>query len=360
MSKRSKIIVIVILVSMIAALMFMLLFNMGWIRTRQGALSREEEKLRYPYQQLSATEKALYGTLYDGIEAYEKTIKLPGTFDRATYERVYLLLAEQEPQFFYLDTVYETAELMDSANMHYRIPQEQIGEMRAEMNVRADAIIQKIPSGADEIEKLLAIHDGIAENCEYAEGTYRDEAYGCLVESVAKCEGYAKAFLYTARRAGLNVMNVTGVINGTENHVWNIAEADGKYYQIDVTWDDSEQYNGRTTHTCFAVPDELFGDHAPDLTAYQPPACTDDTQNYYIRNSLIVNQPSDLPNMAATWLGDPMLLEFRMADEATMRSVADMLATSSELRDAIKITSGAVTYRAYMDEQRKALVILPS
>lgn len=360
MTKRSKIIIIVILLSMIAALMFMLLFNIGWIRSRKGALPREEAKLRYPYQQLSPTEKALYGTLYRGIEAYEKTIKLPGTFDRKTYERVYLLLAEQEPQFFYLDSVYETSELMDTANMRYKIPQEQINEMRAAMNVRADAIIQKIPSDADEIEKLLKIHDGIADHCDYIDGTYQDEAYGCLAEGEAKCEGYAKAFLYTARRAGLNAMNVTGVINGTENHVWNIAEADGKYYHIDVTWDDSQQYRGHTTHTCFAVPDELFGDHAPDLSAYQPPACTDDTQNYYVRNALILNHSSELPEKAATWLGNPMLLEFRMADESVMQSVADMLATSVDLRDAVQLTSGAVTYRAYMDEKRKALVILPS
>ena len=244
--------------------------------------------------------------------------------------------------------------------MRYKIPKEEIDGMRAAMNVRADAILRKIPESADDIEKLLAIHDGIAENCDYINGTYQDEAYGCLEEGEAKCEGYAKAFLFTARRAGLNVMNVTGTINGTENHVWNIAEANGKYYNIDVTWDDSEQYNGHTTHSCFAVPDAMFGDHLPDLTAYTPPSCEDDTQNYYVRNALIVNSAAELPTMAGTWLGDPMLLEFRMADDAVMQSVSEMLATSVEMRDAVKLTSGAVTYRAFMDENRKALVILPS
>ena len=360
MSKRSKVIVIVVLLTMIAALLFTLLFNMGWIRSRKGALPREDAKLRYPYSQLSATEKALYGALYRGIEAYEETIKLPGTYDKQTYTRVYLLLAEQEPQFFYLDSVYETAELMDEAHMRYKIPKEDVDRMRAALTVRADAILNKIPAGADEIDKLLAIHDGIADSCDYINGTYQDEAYGCLEEGEAKCEGYSKAFLYTARRAGLNVMNVTGTINQTENHVWNIAEANGKFYNIDVTWDDSEQYKGHTTHTCFAVPDELFGDHQPDLSAFTPPACTDDSENYYTRNALVVNQASDLATMAGTWLGDPMLLEFRMADASVMQGVADILPTSTEIRDAVKLTSGAVTYRAFMDENRKALVILPS
>jgi hypothetical protein len=360
MTKRSKIIIIVVLLAMIAALMFTLLFNMGWIRSRKGALPREDAKLRYPYSQLSATEKALYGALYRGVEAREDTISLPGTYDKNTYTRVYLLLAEQEPQFFYLDSVYETADLMDKANMRYKVPKDEIDMMRAAMNVRADEIISRIPSDADDIQKLLAIHDGIAAGCDYTDGDYQDEAYGCLEAGEAKCEGYAKAFLFTARRAGLNVMNVTGTINGTENHVWNIAEVNGQYYNVDVTWDDSAQYNGHTTHTCFAVPDAIFGDHQPDLTAYQPPVCEDDSLNYYTMNALIVRQASELPTMASTWLWDPMLLEFRMADDAVVKSVSDMLATSREMRDAVQLTSGAVSYRAFMDETRRALVILPS
>lgn len=360
MTKRSKIILIVILTAMIAALGLTLLFNMGWIRSHKGALPPAEAKLRYPYSQLSRTEQALYGVLYSGIAQHEETIRLPGTFDKDTYERVYLLLAEQEPQFFYLDSVYETAELMSEAHMRYKIPADQIDGMSAAMNLRADEIIAAASAESEPIRKLLAIHDGIADGCEYADGSYQDEAYGCLVEGEAKCEGYSKAFLYTARRAGFDVMNVTGTINGTENHVWNIAAADGEYYNIDVTFDDSTQYKGHTTHTCFAVPDEMFGDHSADLRAYQPPACKDDTKNYYALNVLTVSSVSELPQMAGAWLYDPMLLEFRLADEGVMQSVAGVLSTSKEIRDAVRLSSGAVTYRAYLDENRRALVILPS
>ena len=360
MTKRSKIILIVVLVAAITALLFTLLFNMGWIRSRKGALPHDEAKVRYPYSQLSATEKALYGTLCTGIQNYEEKIKLPGTFDKATYERVFLLVCEQEPQFFYLDSVYETAELMDTATMRYDVPKDDIGMMQEEIDVAANTIISAASAETDDIRKLLAIHDGIAEMCAYKDGDYQDEAYGCLAQGEAKCEGYAKAFLYVARKAGFNVMAVTGVINGTENHVWNIAEANGKFYNIDVTWDDSVQYKGHITHTCFAVPDELFGDHSADLTAYQPPVCDDDTQNYYALNMLTASSAAELPSMASTWLGDPLMLEFRLTDDAVVQDVAGKLATWSEMRDAVKVTSGAMSYRAFMDENRRVLVILPS
>lgn len=362
MAKRSKIVLLVILFAMLTAVLVLAVMSgaLAGILPGGSGLARADAELRYPYQQLDAKEKKLYSALYKGIEACEDTIKLPETYSKQTYEHVFLLVAEQEPQFFYLDSVYETAELMDTAKMHYKVPKEDIERMRAEMEIRADAIIQRLPSGADDIDRLLAIHDGIADNCEYTDGTYKDEAYGCLAEGEAKCEGYAKAFLFTARRAGMNVMNVTGTINGTENHVWNIAEANGKFYEIDVTWDDSTQYHGNTTHTCFAVSDAVFGDHCPDLSAYQPPICDDNSQNYYARNALIVSSASALPTMTATWLGNPMLIEFGLADDTVRKAAAEMLKTSEEMRNAVKTASGAVSYRAYMDENRNALVIMPS
>ena len=360
MTKRSKIIIIVVLLAMIAALMFTLLFNMGWIRSRKGALPREDAKLRYPYSQLSATEKALYGALYRGVVAREDTISLPGTYDKNTYTRVYLLLAEQEPQFFYLDSVYETADLMDKANMRYKVPKDEIDMMRAAMNVRADAIISQIPSDADDIQKLLAIHDGIAAGCDYTDGDYQDEAYGCLEAGEAKCEGYAKAFLFTARRAGLNVMNVTGKDSTGENHVWNIAEANGNYYQIDVTWDDDAQYRGHYTHTCFAMTDDDFADHIADVRAYQPPACTDTENDYYHRERFWLNGGSAMLDTIRTWPYDCGVIEFRMSSEAAMQEAKSLIEKGGSVRQEITNACGAMSYQALADDNRNVIVILPS
>lgn len=361
MTGQSKKVLIVGMLAMLsAALVTISIRTLFGLDSEKNALSHKEAALRYPYQQLNAKEKALYGALYEGIAQYEKTIELPDTYDKETYERVFLMVAEQEPQFFYLDSVYETAELMDKVNMHYKLTEDQIGKMSSAMQGRADTIIRKLPENADDFDKLLKIHDEIADYCEYTDGTYQDEAYGCLAEGAAKCEGYAKAFLYTARRAGFNVMNVTGTINGKENHVWNIAEVNGKYYHIDVTWDDSTQFKGHTTHTCFAVADAMFRDHIPDLTAYQPPCCEDDTKNYYARKALIVNHSTELPQMISTWLDDPMLMEFRLADNTVEKAVKEIISTSKEIREAVRLTSGAMNYRAYMDDSRNVLVIMPS
>lgn len=362
MTKRSRIILIATMTVLLTAFLCTIIFNGKWLRTVVGGsgMSKSEAALRYPYQQLSRREQALYQTLCEGIAAYQEEIKLPDIYNQAEYERVYLMVCEQEPQFFYLDTVYETGAAVNLVRMHYDVPQDQIALMQAQIDLVADRIIEQSKSASTEFQKLLAIHDGVAAVCEYTEGEYQDEAYGCLVDGKAKCEGYAKALLYVARRAGMDIMSVTGVTGVADNHVWNIAKIDGEYYNVDVTWDDDSKYRGHTAHICFAVPDTMFADHRADLSAYQPPACQSDTASYYNMNGLVLHSAAELKPGIEGWPYDSMLMEFQFADEAVYQAVANEIATSFDLRNAVKIASGAANYKAVVDEIRRALVILPS
>ncbi|MCQ2408830.1 MAG: hypothetical protein MJ065_09945 [Oscillospiraceae bacterium] len=360
MSQRSKWIIVGTLTSLLMAMLGMLVFNLGWLRIARGGLTKAEAALRYPYQQLTKREQALYRTLCAGIENYEETISLPDLYSGAEYDRVFLQVMMQEPQFFYLDSVYETGEQINKVKMIYDIPQSEITGMKAHMDAVADRILAEANDASSEFQRLRKIHDGIAACCEYSDGEYQDEAYGCLVEGKAKCEGYAKAFLYVCRRAGINAMNVPGTIGKDENHVWNIAEMDGKYYNVDVTWDDDAKYRGLPAHNCFAQPDSQFVDHRADLNAFTPPACTDDTHTYYSMFRLVVGQASALPGMIESWKDDPALIEFQLADKAVYEETAELIANKPDVRNAVKTISGAVNYRAIADETRNVIVILPS
>ena len=360
MQGQSRKAFLILLISLLVLLL--ILSGRTWGAFEKG-LPLDMKEQRYPYQQLSMREKKLYTALYNGIAAHEDTIGLPGMFKEEEYKRVYLLVAEQEPQFFYLDTVFETAEIMSEANIRYSLDAETVRKMTIEMDAAADHILQGVSAGGDEIGKLLTIHDGIGKYCEYTEGEYSSEAYGCLVQGKAKCEGYAKAFLYVARRAGLNVMNVTGTDSRGENHVWNIAEADGHYCQIDLTWDDDQRYEGKTVHACFAMPDKDFTDHTPDLSAYLPPACeeTDSLRmDYYKWNNHYLESASELPEQIASWPGATGAMEFRLSSSAELKEAIDLVKKSPKVHDAVQLASGAATYRAMADEARNVLVILPS
>lgn len=358
MQGQSRKMLLILLISLL--ILLLILSGRTWGAFEKGMPS-DMKALRYPYQQLSLREQKLYTALYNGIAAHEDTVSLPGMFREEEYKRVYLLVAEQEPRFFYLDTVFETAEIMSEAKIRYSLDADTVRGMTVEMDLAADNILRG--ASGEDIEKLLAIHDGIGKYCEYTDGPYSSEAYGCLVQGKAKCEGYAKAFLYVARRAGLNVMNVTGTDSRGENHVWNIAEADGHYCQIDLTWDDDQRYEGKTVHACFAVPDENFTDHAPDLSAYQPPACEKTDRmimDYYKWYGHYLESASELPDQIAAWPGATGAMEFRLSSPEELAEAIRLVKKSGAVRDAVQLASGAAAYRAMADETRNVLVILPS
>lgn len=304
--------------------------------------------LRYPYSQLSEREQALYDALYDGISAYQETVRLPEAYTRSEYERVYLMVMMQEPEFFYVDRVYELAEEMTEARMYYTMTQAEAERLKVSLERAADAIIGRLSTAQNEWQRLLMIYDAIAARCVYEKSGHSDDAVGSLVEGYAMCEGYSKGFLYTARRAGYDIMCVPGRTgNGTE-HVWNIAMIDGQYYNMDLTFDDDDGYGGGAAHACFAVPDAAFGDHLPDKSSFQKPECTDGTQTYYIKNALILNEPAQLGQRIQEWSG-------RRTDGITEFYCSEMIA---DAKKSVKEATAGTGQRVYWDAVRRIAVLV--
>ena len=67
-------------------------------------------------------------------------------------------------------------------------------------------------------------------------------AYGAIINGKAVCQGYASLFYRMCREAGIPARIITGLGNGGA-HAWNIVKLDGAYYNVDVTWDDTEDSN---------------------------------------------------------------------------------------------------------------------
>ncbi len=87
-------------------------------------------------------------------------------------------------------------------------------------------------------EKVLAVHDYLCNTAYYClDEYYSHTAYGALVTHYAVCDGYSLAV-----QRFMDVLNIPcrialGEKNG-EPHAWNLVMLDGKWYHLDVTWDD--------------------------------------------------------------------------------------------------------------------------
>ena len=115
-------------------------------------------------------------------------------------------------------------------------------------------------------EKVLEINNYIVNKVTYdpkvgisgEESLYCHDAYGALVskDNLAVCDGYAKAFLLLCEKAGIPCVVVFGTaVDTVGNHAWNYVKMDdGKWYAIDVTWND----NGKKDNPYFLMGSKNF------------------------------------------------------------------------------------------------------
>lgn len=131
--------------------------------------------------------------------------------------------------------------------------------------------LSSVKPGMSNLQKAIVLHDYLAVNCEYDYDNYLAEinktgeipnesysAYGVLVKRMAVCEGYALAYKYLLNQVGIECCMVS---SDEMNHAWNLIKLDGKYYQVDVTWDDpTRDLIGRANHSYMFCSDEVFKD----------------------------------------------------------------------------------------------------
>lgn len=191
------------------------------------------------------------------------------------------------PEIFYLD--YENSKYWSNGVLEckYIDSKENIIEKKQKIESKTNYIISKIiKPEMNEFEKELAIHDFIVLNTRYDVKNYENNTIpmssynidGVLLNGVAVCEGYAKAFQMLLNKVGIESIIVS---EPRINHAWNIVKIDGEYYHVDVTWNDPiPDRQGRVLHTFFNVSDRkmLQGKHIWDQEKY--PACTSEKYSY--------------------------------------------------------------------------------
>lgn len=110
------------------------------------------------------------------------------------------------------------------------------------LNSKVDSIYTTlyIPTDSD-IKNIKRFHDYIINSTRYDSDrvnknllNYRSNiAYGSLIEGYAVCGGYSDAM-----QLFLDKMNLKNFKVATNEHVWNAVLLDGRWYNLDLTWDD--------------------------------------------------------------------------------------------------------------------------
>ncbi len=285
MKKKLVVLLLVFSLTLFAAVGMKYVIDTGFLRGYPDAeyLTAEEASARPVYNKLTVRERAIYSALYRGIKEKKETIPLPFEVKGGEYSKVYRILEKQEGEFFYLDSVYYTAKKIREARIAYK------KELDTELRVNSfDSAVKKAVAGGSgtygSYYIAAYISNYIINNCKYVIGEddmYASTAYGCLVEGKANCEGYAKAFDVLAAKMGLESQLITGVTDKGENHAWNQVKIGLDWYNIDVTWEDTD-VAGDVRREYFLRPDSVFlRSHTPDEELFEPEKCVKDEWSFF-------------------------------------------------------------------------------
>lgn len=145
-------------------------------------------------------------------------------------------------------------------------------------NNKVAQIVNEANKKSSQLEAVLYVHDYLINNAEYDERDvalnsaysnteayyYAHSAFGVLNKKLGVCESYAKAFKIICDRLN-NGPECALVTSNT--HMWNIVQMDGKWYCLDVTWDDPIGGTISDTYFLCGDPDVVDGasnDHVPE------------------------------------------------------------------------------------------------
>lgn len=142
-----------------------------------------------------------------------------------------------------------------------------------------------VQSCTTDFEKAVWLHDWILDHADYDYSFSYCSAEGVLARGKGTCEAYHRAYVMLLNKAGIATGRITG--NG---HVWTAVRMDGKWYQVDSTWDDlGAQYKGTYyEHMYFGITDYIIGlvhsDHSSATPGYES---TSLENNYFIKTGMI-------------------------------------------------------------------------
>ena len=212
-----------------------------------------------------------WGSYYElGENGYDFSFELTAS---GTY-RINFYFMDTDSGIWYLRTTV-VVEINDAARPSVtQIVNNAVAQCRAE-------------TSGSEYDMALWLHDWVLDQLEYDHSLNYCSAESGLTRGLGTCESYQRIYA--------KLLNAAGIANGRvegNGHTWNAARIDGKWCQMDLTWDDTnDNWYGDLDqrHLYFGLTDELMAIAHSDHTAtYQKDGyayrSTDLSNNYFVRN----------------------------------------------------------------------------
>jgi hypothetical protein len=206
------------------------------------------------------------------------------------FDSIYPEIVDNNPQLFNVNARSIGANWLKDLSLFELIPAyimtpAQYTDGLRRFNAAAAQALNSVRHVQTDFEKALLLHNFVVLNTTYDDELFdyyerhglnatsmrpaSHTAYGSLVDGLAVCDGYAKAYSHLLRLAGIESRLISGEGRG-QLHAWNLIHLGGNWYHADPTWNGGRLFgsvmydyfllNSReinNTHANWRLPDGL-------------------------------------------------------------------------------------------------------
>ena len=236
-----------------------------------------------------ASSKTLDAALAEGWKNLSEEIDV---YDFGIYESdidafadKYLQILYKNPLLYYVENGFNYAYYPDGriayiAPSYTETNKTVINKTISEIEKATDEVLWHIHGNMSDFDKVMTVHDYMTLNYEYDQ-SLKNHSITIMTTKTGVCESYARAFYHVMRELGINCGYV---ISMPMKHAWNVIELDGKWYHIDLTWDDpilsgADAY-AQTNHTYALLSDNEIGSKKKPHYGYNLDGISADSTDY--------------------------------------------------------------------------------
>lgn len=351
---------------------------------------KREVKTSYSYDNLSSDKlKELYMKIDENAEiASVGYITIDAPLNEKQLTEAVEAYRDDHPEVFWLKSDFEYIDNDDSTSLFlsYSVQPDnsdpdRLKKAKEKFNKTVDKIIDGAPKNATDYELELYANDYLVENCVYDKEAaetediagHENDAYGALVENKAVCEGYSRAFQLLCNRLGIDCISVSGTADG-EPHGWNNIKLDGEWYEVDVTWNDTDGDTEFPIYDYFNLSSDKFSEShytSPlyseiSLSEYEntdyyfnifAPKCTG-TKYYYYSYSCVtvydINDSEEITNAIVQAAKDgEKYFDFVIDERLDFNTTADEIIYNGYLAEWIANANLANRYNPTLNEEAR-------
>lgn len=241
------------------------------LENTNGTMLKKPQYLQFSYTPepeqnppSQAEPENIYAAIYEGLKNMDDVIYLDEfTKNTAVMSDALNKTLAMHPDIFYFQHEGSKVYTNGKFEVKYLYPKETVRKMKTDMQREIDKVYAVITPNMTDYEKVRAVHDYIILHTAYDYDNYLNDTvpeasytmYGVFVNRIAVCEGYALSMVYLLNKIGIETIYVPS--DEAMNHAWNKVKIDGKWYNLDVTWDDPvPDREGKIQYNYFLVSDQ--------------------------------------------------------------------------------------------------------